>query len=114
MNQWFYNKDNNLECRYNNIILGTIVDDNGFHCKANTGLIDEVIVLERSFADIEHAKMFVESGARMIYCSECNEMHYDNSFCECKSCLYKNSKQIIDEMYPLFQCTKCAKINFWD
>ena len=114
-----YCRANELECHYQakrgDVVLGTITDNNnGFYCKANTGLIDEVVVIERSFAKIEHAKMFVESGGRMSYCAECDEMHYDNSFCECKACLYKNSKQIPDEMYPFFRCTKCKKVNFWD
>jgi len=49
------------------------------------------------------------------YCKECNTFHYNISFCEnCGTCLYKNSTQVDDEKYPLFKCTKCNKINFWD
>lgn len=119
MNQFnWVNKDGELECHYQaqrgDVVLGTIAEKDGFHCKANTGLIDEVVVIEKSFAKIEHAKTFIESGGHTSYCAECDEMHYGNSFCECKSCLYKNSKQIPDEMYPLFRCTKCKKVNFWD
>lgn len=111
-------KGNELECHYQarrgDVVLGTIAENNGFNCKANTGLIDEVVVIERSFVKFEHAKEFIESGGRKSYCPQCDEMHYDNSFCECKACLYKNSKPIPDEMYPFFRCTKCNKVNFWD
>lgn len=49
------------------------------------------------------------------YCAECEETHFQNSFCEeCESCLYENSRQIPDERFPLFKCTVCEKVNFWD
>lgn len=115
------NKGNELECHYKaqrgDVILGTITAHGlecGLHCKVNTGLIDEVVVVEKSFAKLDHAKEFVESGGHKAYCPECDEMHYGNSFCECHACLYNNSKQIPDPMYPFFRCTKCNKVNFWD
>ena len=49
-------------------------------------------------------------------CEECNHNHYDTtSFCRlCNACLYKNSVQLIDDQYPLFRCTVCHTVNFWD
>jgi hypothetical protein len=51
----------------------------------------------------------------MKQCTECNKLHEKIAFCtKCKACLYENSKQVIDDMYPLFKCTKCGQVNFWD
>jgi len=48
-------------------------------------------------------------------CYECKEEHETIAFCSnCGACLYKNAKQIKDDKYPLFECTKCGCINFWD
>lgn len=48
-------------------------------------------------------------------CVECNREEVDKAVCEkCGACLYKNSKQIPNEHYPLFECLKCGQTNFWD
>lgn len=49
------------------------------------------------------------------YCSECKEKHEIIAFCtQCGACLYKHSKSLNDTEYPLFECTECSKVNFWD
>jgi len=51
----------------------------------------------------------------MKFCSECKTDHEKIAFCEkCGACLYKNSRQVKDDLFPLFKCTKCGKVNFWD
>jgi hypothetical protein len=50
-------------------------------------------------------------------CTDCHKPHCDDkiSFCEkCGACLYQNSQQVPDVMYPFFRCTKCGAVNFWD
>lgn len=48
-------------------------------------------------------------------CDECQETHEKIAFCEdCGACLYKNSKQIPNDIYPIFECLKCYARNFWD
>lgn len=48
-------------------------------------------------------------------CKECNALHVEKAPCsQCGACLYKNAKQIPNQTYPLFKCTKCGKVNFWD
>lgn len=36
--------------------------------------------------------------------------------CEgCGLCLFEAGfAQVSDDMYPLFRCLKCGKVNFWD
>lgn len=48
------------------------------------------------------------------YCNECKDLHPELARCECGACLCKNSKQIPDDDYPLFKCTKCGRVHFWD
>lgn len=49
------------------------------------------------------------------FCPLCKEEHEKIAFCtKCNACLYKNSTQVKDDVYPLFKCTKCGQINFWD
>ena len=47
-------------------------------------------------------------------CKECGVVHPDPAICKCGACLYANAKQIPDDDFPLFQCTKCKEIVFWD
>jgi hypothetical protein len=50
-------------------------------------------------------------------CPDCHKPHCNDkiSFCtKCGTCLYNNSHQVPDEMYPYFRCTKCGTVNFWD
>ena len=52
-------------------------------------------------------------------CPDCHKPHCDDkiSFCtKCEACLYYNSHQVPDVMYPYFyfECTKCGTVNFWD
>ena len=57
-----------------------------------------------------------ESSQQKLSCTECDYKHNDSqSFCrECGACLYENSIQVKDNQYPLFRCTKCDTVNFWD
>ena len=49
------------------------------------------------------------------HCEECKKEHEAIAFCtHCNACLYKNSKQIPDDRFPLFECKKCGQVNFWD
>ncbi|MHA2279996.1 MAG: hypothetical protein ACXAC5_03845 [Promethearchaeota archaeon] len=50
------------------------------------------------------------------HCKECNKKHPigEGKCSKCGCCLYKNAKQIPDDMYPLFKCKKCGQVNFWD
>lgn len=57
----------------------------------------------------------VDEIERHRHCDECNQKHEVIAFCtKCGACLYKHSKQIPDDKYPLFECTKCGQTNFWD
>ena len=54
-------------------------------------------------------------GKYAKHCEECDKEHERIAFCtECGACLYLHSKQIFDDMYPLFKCTECGRVNFWD
>ena len=49
------------------------------------------------------------------FCDECKEEHSEKSDCwRCGACLYKNSKQIPDDEFPLFECLRCNSVTFWD
>jgi len=122
--KWIKNAEGKHECHYQaqrgDIILGTIERDNSlttfnlWHCRVNTGLIDDIKIIEQGFIDYEHAKEFVESGARKKLCTECKEMHEHNAFCDCGACLYENGKSQNDPNYPFFTCGKCKRTCFWD
>ena len=48
-------------------------------------------------------------------CADCQTVHCEPARCsKCGACLHKHSKQIPDDMYPLFSCTLCGEVNFWD
>ena len=48
-------------------------------------------------------------------CAECQKPHCEPARCsKCGACLYKNSTQVKDDTYPLFRCTLCNEVNFWD
>jgi len=54
-----------------------------------------------------------DAGARV--CAECKTVHCEPAGCSnCGACLYKNSTQVKDDTYPLFRCTVCQQVNFWD
>jgi hypothetical protein len=53
-------------------------------------------------------------GKHTLYCPECSKEHEQIAFCtNCERCLYKHSKNLNDNEYPLFQC-ECGQVNFWD
>lgn len=47
-------------------------------------------------------------------CQDCPKDQPEHLCESCGACLYKTAKQIPDEMYPLFECRECGKVNFWD
>ena len=52
---------------------------------------------------------------KKYFCDECKEKHPEKNVCpQCGKCLYKNAKQIPDDMFPIFECTNCGKRVFWD
>jgi predicted protein tyrosine phosphatase len=54
-------------------------------------------------------------GAASGPCPECQTAHAEPARCsKCAACLYKHSRQVADPQYPLFACTICEHVNFWD
>jgi hypothetical protein len=76
--------------------------------------------IDEHFANITEEQLdknLIEAGIDIYQqkCSECNDVHERIAFCrECNSCLYKHSKSLNNTQYPLFKCTICGTVNFWD
>jgi len=116
-------KDGKHECHYEaqrgDVVLGTIepaelVSFDQWTCKVNTGMIDDIKVIQASFRTWEMAKEFVEAAGHKRLCTECNKLHSHGSWCECGACLYEHGKSQNDPNYPFFTCMKCKRTNFWD
>lgn len=74
-----------------------------------TEFFDDVEVLQ---ARVFHARNRLKK--EMDTCAECKVEHVENKVCECGACMYAYCKQIPDDMYPIFECTKCGQRHFWD
>jgi len=76
---------------------------------ANADTRDEVV------ADAACSDPATKQGTGARQCAECKTVHCQPAGCsKCGACLYKNSKQVKDPTYPLFRCTVCQQVNFWD
>ena len=47
-------------------------------------------------------------------CPECQREHAEKKVCVCGACMYKNTKQVPDPVYPIVECKRCGRIHFWD
>jgi hypothetical protein len=74
------------------------------------------LLCEKKDADFEYdGRYYNQMHSRELGCLECLKTHETIAFCRvCGACLYFNSKQIPDNNYPLFECTRCDATNFWD
>ncbi len=115
---WVTADDGTLSCSYENrfhgkVQLGTVKEVNG-EWECVTIINFEGDTKKAILPTEEIGKDWVEGGGHRTYCKECNTLHEGVAFCDCGACLYNHSTHIPDEMYPLFRCNKCKKVNFWD
>lgn len=49
------------------------------------------------------------------FCDQCVEVHTERVICDkCGACMYKHSKQIPDDNWPIGECLKCGFRFVWD